>query len=173
MTTTKKTQHHARHNYFSSTILQNPDRFVRVARKALKGIEFDTFVVRGMSGAIAGGILARSMKKNLFVVRKETDDSHDGTQSFGDMGTQGWVFLDDFISSGETLIKAWDGVQADCGDYQSWDWNLNSPSTTYREAPPMVGAYLYRDDQYRDLFMVNQNLACSWVDSIKDRAPLT
>lgn len=76
----------SRHNYFSTDVLENTEKFVRTARKALKDIDFDTFVVRGMSGAIAGGMLSRSMRKNLYVIRKDNDDSHDGQQPFGTMG---------------------------------------------------------------------------------------
>jgi orotate phosphoribosyltransferase len=146
MTTTKAAAH-TRHNYFSSTILDNPDRFIRRARAALKDVPFDTFVVRGMSGAIAGGMLARSMRKNLFVVRKEDDNTHDGTQPFGVMGTQGWVFLDDFISSGNTFLRSYEAVQNRVGSTSEvWDsFTREWRSLGRREVPPMVGVYTYRE----------------------------
>jgi hypothetical protein len=145
MTTTATTRHQHK-NYFTLA-LENPEAFIRKARKALQGHDFDTFVVRGMSGAIAGAMLSRSMKKNLFVIRKDNDDSHDGNKPFGVMGER-WLFLDDFISSGETFYRVYDKINnAELfGDYKQvvdnkgalrWRWVGSTPE--------FVGAYLYRD----------------------------
>lgn len=149
----------SRHNYFSGLVLANQEAFVRKWRKALKDEDFDTFVVRGMSGAIAGGILARSLKKNLFVIRKESDNSHDGSPAFGTMGSR-WVFLDDFVSSGATFFEVWDFIQKEFGTEHDYDASLGGWVTldTPERIPDIAGALVYRDgwyptDQFRDQYL--------------------
>lgn len=138
----------SKHNYFSMAVLNNPDRFVKDARKSIlaSGIDFDTFVVRGMSGAIAGGMLARSLNKHLYVVRKPNDGSHDNTKAFGNTGSR-WLFLDDFVSSGATFWATYDVVQETLGtrfgyhpETGVWD-ALPCPE----EVPEFMGAYLFLD----------------------------
>ena len=131
------------HNYFSMDVLANMDRFVRDSRKImLNAPEFDTFVVRGMSGAIAGGILARSLKKNLYVVRKENDGSHDSNRTFGIMG-QRWLFLDDFVSSGRTFWATYDGLVEDLRWTWEWDAARGGTAKVENPLPVFAGAYLY------------------------------
>ena len=164
--TKKKHETKSRHNYFSSTILSNMEGFVRQARKDLKGVEFDTFVVRGMSGAIAGAMLARSMKKNLYVIRKEDDDSHDGNRPFGDMG-EAWVFLDDFISSGNTFAKTWDAVQSNLGVLSEYVWEEDKVIETPIPVAPCVGAYLYRDKRFRNPQQLTEDMQYWYPANVK------
>jgi hypothetical protein len=130
------------HNYFSMSILENPNAFVRSSHRFLKDApEFDTFVVRGMSGAIAGGILARSCKKNLYVIRKPNDGSHDGNKAFGIIGSR-WLFLDDFVSSGDTFWQTYDTLRLVLGSKWGYDAaGIWSPMEV--DPPEFVGAYLY------------------------------
>jgi len=139
---TKTQQQYRNHNYFSDNVLSNMDKFVRDSRKALKdGPEFDTFVVRGMSGAIAGGILARSLDKHLWVIRKPDDSSHDSSRGFGTFGTK-WMFLDDFVSTGNTFWRTYEGVEESVIDRQVWDYALRRYVDLTTETE-FVGAFLY------------------------------
>lgn len=68
-------------------------------------LEFDTIVVTGISGLLIGPIVAYLMQKNLLVIRKSDDSStHSSMPAEGVIGKK-WLFLDDFISSGQTLTK--------------------------------------------------------------------
>lgn len=66
---------------------------------------FDSIVVRGQSGVIVGSPVALRLRVPLVVVRKPGVSSHSSyhvinLQNVGDR----WLFLDDFISSGATLL---------------------------------------------------------------------
>lgn len=91
--------------FYGDLPIVDPARFLREARAALKGVRFDTVVGTGMSGVPAATLLGRHMRKNILLVRKEDDkhNHHDSTGS-GVVGQFGyrWIFVDDFISSGET-----------------------------------------------------------------------
>lgn len=77
--------------------------------------EFDGFVVTGYSMAVLGSILADRLNKDLAIVRKDTDRRHSWLDAEGRHGLR-WVFVDDLISSGDTLrdvlkkIKTIDGT---------------------------------------------------------------
>lgn len=77
-------------------------------RKTLRGLrkhsaEFDTIAVRGVSGLIVGAPVSLILKKELAVVRKSEDDSHDGTNPVNYSALKRrCLFLDDFIASGNT-----------------------------------------------------------------------
>lgn len=163
------------HNYFSMDVLANMDTFVRNARKVLQNApEFDTFVVRGMSGAIAGGILARSLKKNLYVVRKENDGSHDSNKTFGLMG-QRWLFLDDFVSSGSTFWATYDTLINDIGHR----WELDSRRIDMVRVPvplpEFAGAFLYGRHWVGDKVRFKQYLLMNtcWSDEARARVEST
>lgn len=63
---------------------------------------YDTIAARGMSGAAVAPILAYALNKKLALVRKPEAHSHDSRSFVGDIGDR-WIFVDDFISSGETI----------------------------------------------------------------------
>lgn len=167
MTTTAKAPvHHKRENYFSD-VMGNTRLFITDARRALADVDFDTFVVRGMSGAIAGGVLAHSMKKNLFVVRKDDDDSHDGNRPFGMMGDR-WLFLDDFISSGATFWKVYHSITERCIDPRDHalfgEFRFNEKKGIFgfvpsSDLPTFAGSYLYRRDGFQQPDQHNQYIA--------------
>lgn len=75
--------------------------FLRRAREDLKDVDFDTIVGRGLSGALIIPTLARYLGKHWAIVRKKGDGSHDGRAVVGRLGKR-WLFVDDFIDSGET-----------------------------------------------------------------------
>lgn len=74
-------------------------------RAAVEGVEFDTFVATGLSGATVAPLAAYVLKKHWLIVRKDDDQStHSRRRHVGYLGAR-WVFLDDFISSGATLFR--------------------------------------------------------------------
>jgi adenine/guanine phosphoribosyltransferase-like PRPP-binding protein len=77
----------------------------RRAREAgLHKRKFDTFIGRGLSGALMAPVLGRMFDKHFAVVRKPKDGSHSGSVLEGYLG-QRWVFVDDFISTGATIAE--------------------------------------------------------------------
>jgi len=99
--------------------LKNLDKTVRKTTKALRDHddEFDSIAVSGMSGVIVGVPVALRLKKPLIVVRKESDNSHHGggeiinRQGIGERV----LFLDDFVSSGETQDYVTDKIENEGG----------------------------------------------------------
>jgi hypothetical protein len=71
------------------------------AKKKLRRVKFDAFIVCGNSGTIFGGALAFAMKKGLILVRK--DGCHHSSLTIeGDDSYKTLIFLDDFIDTGTT-----------------------------------------------------------------------
>lgn len=105
------------------------------AIKNLKGVEFDTIVVTGVSGLVFGVPLAQRMKKHIAIIRKDKDGTHshksiEATVKRDEFGR--WLFVDDLIDTGktETRVKAKVKEHTDC-------------NSTY------VGAYLFDDHKLR------------------------
>lgn len=75
---------------------------IKRIKEQLKDIDFDAFIVTGMSGVIMGSVVARSMKKQLTVVRKSSDGTHSNypVENFIDGK---YVFLDDLVATGSTF----------------------------------------------------------------------
>lgn len=70
----------------------------------IKGIDFEGFVGRGLSGTIPASILAYDMRKKLLIVRKEAEKT--ASHAYGLL--EGWlagsyIIVDDFISTGDTI----------------------------------------------------------------------
>lgn len=77
--------------------------------------KFDFIAVRGCSGMIVGAPAALRLKKPLVVVRKPNENSHafmaEDKQFVNARNARGrYVFLDDFVSSGETRGKVQDAL---------------------------------------------------------------
>jgi hypothetical protein len=87
---------------YSDWAYNDPAGIITAAYRNLKGVEFDTFVCRGLSGILVAPLLARAMSRNFLIVRKERDDTHSSCAVEGTFGHR-WVFLDDFISTGSTF----------------------------------------------------------------------
>lgn len=85
-----------------------PEEIRKRAQKHLKGkVDFDTIVGSGYSGALALGVIARSLKVNMVIVRKDADRNHShcgGVLVEGTLGKK-WLFVDDFVSSGATFVR--------------------------------------------------------------------
>lgn len=135
---------HGHKNYFSDIALNRGEATIRRTTKALRDVDFDTFVVTGMSGAVFGGMIARSMKKNLFVIRKDNDDSHDGNRPFGNIGAK-WLFLDDFISTGDTFKFVHDAVTRRLTE-PAPEW-VSSTQSYQGDGYGIIGRYSYNNSK--------------------------
>lgn len=74
--------------------------------------KFDTIVFRGTSGALVGPAVALALDKPMLFIRKPSSDSHYSGICEGNVVTENYVIIDDFISSGNTL-RAIKGAIAD------------------------------------------------------------
>ena len=92
--------------------ITNLEDLVAKAVKELATANFDTLVGTGLSGTLFIPSLAVAMDKYFVIVRKANDGSHHNGVMVGDLGRR-WIFVDDFISSGDTkrrVSMAIDGV---------------------------------------------------------------
>ena len=105
--TTGSTRHGTSYLYVA---LGDPAELVYDAMKKLKGVEFDTMVGRGLSGALVVPLLARAMSKHFAIVRKPNDGSHSESRIEGRLGER-WVFVDDLICSGNTFKQTLDQIK--------------------------------------------------------------
>lgn len=121
-------------NYMDSALF-NLDKVIRTARRDLARVDFDTLVGTGLSGAVVIPALARSMKKDFVLIRKEKDDSHHGSNRLlGRLGTR-WIFVDDLVASGRTRDRVMEKVAHACVE--------RGFTTTH------VGDYLYCSAHHR------------------------
>ena len=93
----------------------------------------DTLVGTGLSGALVIPRLADILDKRWAIVRKD-DGSHSNNPVEGQIGHK-WMFVDDFISSGNTLLKVKNVISK-----ISRDWDF---PTKY------VGTYEYHHRTFR------------------------
>ncbi len=96
--------------------------------------EFDSIVVRGVSGLLVGSPVALAIDKPLVIVRKPNEDCHDSREIVNAeaLGTR-YIFLDDFISSGTTLKACCEAIK----DY----------AQEHKFVPPSrVASYLYENE---------------------------
>ena len=108
---------------------EDPNRLAADASQALRGVQFDTMVGTGFSGALVVPILARVMGKNILLIRKPGDSHHHGTAiAEGDLGDR-WVFVDDGIATGTT--------------YRRVHKAIHELSTAHGVHPQFAGAYIY------------------------------
>jgi hypothetical protein len=124
------------HTYLSTALEPQKRREAVAVAEKLKehAHRFEAIAVRGMSGALFGGLLAYILDKNIIVVRKKGDvngQSHsteivEGHETRDDK-TLRYLIVDDFTSSGETLrvIEETIGNKAVCvGHYLYRDYEL-------------------------------------------------
>lgn len=120
-----------RHVSYSFKAFDEPEALILAARQALKDVTYDTMVGRGLSGALVVPILARALGKKWAIVRKPGDGSHSTSRFEGEIGRR-WIFVDDFIASGNTYFQTEEVVLAE--GIANGEW------------PQLVGAYLYGTD---------------------------
>jgi adenine/guanine phosphoribosyltransferase-like PRPP-binding protein len=114
--------------------LSDLDECVRDTVKSLaKHLDdFDTIVAQGMSGVTVASPVSLILKKNLTIVRKEGEHSHQygsliiGKESVRD--GQRCLFLDDFVSMGDTRNRVTKAVEEAGGT--------------------VVAVYTYMNDEY-------------------------
>ena len=117
----------------------------------LKGVEFDTIVVTGVSGLVFGIPLAQRMNKHIAIVRKDKDGTHshksiEATVTRAEFGR--WLFVDDLIDTGKTekRVKAkikehTDGIAIYIGSYLFDNHNLRiEPKFRPKKVKKMVVA---------------------------------
>src|SRR5215475_1167287 len=82
-----------------------PEKLAMEAHRVLEGVEYDTLVSAGMSGALVLPILALGLRKNKLLVRKPGDVHRHHDQHITAEGYLGdrWVFVDDGMVTGETF----------------------------------------------------------------------
>lgn len=96
------------HSNYLRDVFANKSRMkktIKKCRDALKGVDYDAIVVTGVSGLAIGATLAYLTGKSLVVVRKDSEKSHADQKVEGMPATNfKYVIVDDFVSSGDTLI---------------------------------------------------------------------
>ncbi len=102
------------HAQYLSGALNNLDKVVEEAREQLSLFAgCDTLIGRGLSGALIVPYVARALGLHWAIARKENDNSHSSEVVEGTIGER-WVFFDDLICSGHTLVQTIKRVQEAC-----------------------------------------------------------
>lgn len=101
-------------------------------------LNYDTIVGTGLSGALVVPAIGRALGVKWAIVRKPTENSHDQlfnskAQYVGEIG-HNWIFVDDFIATGETLHRVKDTIGEEAYEAD--------------ERPHYVGTYMYEDDHF-------------------------
>lgn len=132
------------HSGYFNRAFDSLDAIVDEMRIALEGVEYDTMVGTGLSGTLVIPTLARTFGTRWAIVRKEYSP-HTNSKIEGEIGHK-WLFVDDFISSGETLRR----VQSVISDikWEGWDYTTQSHKTEYIDTE-YVGSYLYERKEYK------------------------
>ena len=107
---------------------------IKVAKKLLKDVEFDAFVVSGNSGTLFVGAIAATLKKDIILVRKPNDSSHSMWKVEGNTKAKKLIFLDDFVCSGATFDRVKKSLKEDY---------------SFKESE-IVGQYLWFNQTLRD-----------------------
>lgn len=104
------------------------------------GVQFDTVVFRGMSGALIAPIIAHRLKKEIIFVRKSEDNSHSSRYCEGHTQSQRFIIIDDFIASGETLRRCFKAIRDMADKFSEWEQSARATC---------VGVFLYDSGEYR------------------------
>ena len=118
-------------------------KFLKQAQKTVgkSELKFDTIVFSGMSGAIFAPVLALRLKKEIIMVRKESDKyptTHSEYRVEGYIKVQRYIIVDDFISSGASAKYMTDQIRehfnsdAKCVGIYSYDMGKFYETTDYR-----------------------------------------
>lgn len=85
---------------------EDPRKLAAEAARGLEGVDYDTMVGVGFSGALAIPGMARELGKNYLILRKSGDShSHGNAPGEGTFGHK-WVFVDDGVRTGHTYKRA-------------------------------------------------------------------
>ena len=112
--------------------LKTRSMIVNCAVYKLKTIndKFTAIAVSGYSMSLIGSIVADKMKKEIIIVRKDTDRRASGLSAEGKT-EQKCVFIDDMIFSGNSFIRVKEGVESLKGSIVAM-FLYNSGCGTYR-----------------------------------------
>lgn len=133
--------------YYFQTVFTDAEMLLDQAADRLQDVDFDTIVATGLSGTIFAGLLAQRLGKHLIIVRKADDAStHSSNRIEGILGKR-WLFVDDLISSGNTLRHVVKQVELVAGRGSVRDWMDEPPFAT-----EWVGTYLYNSERYMSAF---------------------
>jgi hypothetical protein len=123
---------------FCSTYLRRaivtPDDIVQEFPFLVAGLDYDTLVGTGMSGAFVVPRLAEALGKEFLLIRKNGDSPHREYAAEGVLGER-WVFVDDFIVSGKTFDRVLEAVTGELLLYCN-------------HVPLFVGAYEYHHHRF-------------------------
>ena len=108
----------------------DPHRIHEQASELLESHDFDTVVATGVSGTIALPMVAFAHNVNMLVVRKSQENCHSWLDCEGVLGSK-WMFVDDFIHTGDTFRRVHDAV--------------TRLAQKYERETEFVGAYLYAE----------------------------
>jgi hypothetical protein len=122
-------------SYSNEAFTDDPSHLAGNMEGALRGVDYDTMIGSGLSGALIIPILARALGKLWAIVRKPNDTQHTSALFEGSIGER-WVFVDDFVSSGATRNRVKDAVQA------IYDKRVSDYGTA--TLPVYVGTYSYQ-----------------------------
>ena len=101
---------------------------VHYASEKLKNVNYDSMVGTGLSGSLVIPVMAPYFKKDWAIIRKSTENSHSQSLFEGIIGKR-WIFVDDGVSTGLTLLRV---VQT-----------VKQLSEQYGEKNEFIGAYMY------------------------------
>lgn len=124
---------------------------VQRAVEDLQNVEFDTLVGTGLSGTLVIPTIALRLDKKFAILRKDKKNSHSINEWEGSFGEH-WVFVDDFIATGETMRRVKEKVSDIKTEVNWWDSVIEPPKSV---GSVFVGVYLYHvtvditDTKYR------------------------
>lgn len=91
--------------YDRKTYKKNLEKAVEVLKEVQKETPFDAIAFTGTSGAAFSYPLAHILDVSLMCVRKQNENSHYARLVEGYGGSTNFIIVDDFMASGDTLIK--------------------------------------------------------------------
>ncbi|MGH3956443.1 MAG: phosphoribosyltransferase [Mycobacterium sp.] len=121
----------------------NPAELIARAREQFEqqGVECDTLVGTGLSGALVVPQMARELGKEWLIVRKPNEGTHSSRPVEGYLGRR-WLFVDDGIQSGKTFRRVFDTI-AELPETASYYWRMLG-------CTEFAGAYFYTSATYGD-----------------------
>lgn len=129
------------HSGYFDRAFGNLDQIAEDMLEKVQDVEFDTLVGTGLSGTLVVPTLARAFGVYWAIVRKESSP-HTSVMVEGEIGHK-WLFVDDFICSGATLIRVKRAIRGRI-DQIGYYW---STAATFQTE--YVGTYEYQENNYR------------------------
>lgn len=131
-------QYIANHSYFAEAF-RDPYGIADDLREKTQGIEYGSLVGIGLSGSVMIPVLALLLDKPFAILRKPGVPCHTNATYEGTI-MKDWLFVDDFISSGETFRNALRIIDDQCARYARWGANPFKPHC--------VGSYEYARSRF-------------------------